>query len=544
MLKRLRIHNLAVVADATLEFGPGLNILTGSTGAGKSLVMSAVNLLLGERAGASVIRRGEDKAQIEAVFVTASTSPGLDPEIVVTRELTRAGRSHATIGGRAVPIGQLREFCRGIIEPHGQNEQYTLRDPEHHLDYLDAYARPVDERAAYDAALSTFREADTGLRRFDEKLAALREKQELLEHRVKEIDQSRLEAGEMEALEQSLRVMEHAERISTTLAFACQALYDDDAAAVASIAQARKKIDGIAGIDETLSVFATKLTEVESVLSDAVDEIRAFMDRLEYDPADLERAQERVAALKGAERKYAMPISDLIERVEEWREELATITFSDERRRELLEAHDASQKQLIAAGAALSKARKEAARTLDKEMTRAMGALMMKGATFRTAIEPLASKPEDASAFNNRGCDDVHFVVRTNPGEDEGGLDRIASTGELSRVALALKEIASAQAAGRVLIFDEIDAGVGADLGDVLADKLLGLARRYQIVCITHMAQIAARGSHHLVVEKRAAGKRTEVVVAPVAGTERQREVARMLGGEKGMTLAGDLLSD
>jgi DNA repair protein RecN (Recombination protein N) len=560
MLRRLRIENLAVVEDVTLEFEPGLNILTGSTGAGKSLIVGAVNLLLGERAAGDVLRAGSSEARVEAEFEVPHGPAGSTPfasvppgdSVVLARRVSAAGRSTAWVNGRAVPVKDLRAAASALIEPHGQNIQYQLRDPRHHVEYVDAFADNGALRERYAAALAHFREASGRLAQYDAGMAEMAEKRELYAHRIAEIERVAPRAGEKAELDAKARVFANAEKLYAALEATCAALYDDDRSAAALVGESTRRVEALAGVDPRLAGIADRLQQAAALIAEAADEARALVNGLEFEPADVERTQERLDALVRLERRYGAAVDALIEQKAAWKEILESLDGGAGRRDELERAVEDAARTVALAGAALTSARVEAAGDLDRRVTDGIHALSMRGASFRTDIryeEDPESRVRVAGAgvvCQEDGLDLVHMRVRTNPGEAEGGLDEIASTGELSRVALVLKQLAASGAPGTTLIFDEIDAGVGADLGDALAENLLALSKRHQIICITHMPQIAARGQSHLVVHKDIDGDRTRVRVHAAEGDERTREIARMLGGGEGsdrrLALAAEML--
>ncbi len=557
MLQTLRIKNLAVVEDANLSFTEGLNVLTGSTGAGKSLILSAVNILLGERTPVRAIRAGEEKAVVEGEFLLGRQLPVAllfgatdGKRLVLRREIHRSGRSFAFVNGEAQPLKQLHEIVRELIEPHGQNEQLQLRHEDNHIAYLDKLASNTAQRTRYQKALEAYRAAQTRVEDFDRKLEILKEKKELLEHRIDELGRARLEPGEKEALEGRVRLMENAQEIYRALSEACDLIYDNDASAVGAVARARKGIERVADLDERFEKVATALDGVEITLQDGAAEMRTLLESLEFDPATLEEMQDRLGYLAGLERRYQLPISELIRECNRWRDELESLAFEDEERAKLVADQTKCAVAVRKAAMALTASRKTAGATLDQTMTREIGQLMMRGASFRTDISCEVAEAGDILIEGRPvhlfpdGIDRVVFHVRTNPGEAEGSVGEIASSGELSRIALALKTVVSIGREGSVLVFDEVDAGVGADLGDVIAGKLGALAGKYQIICITHMPQIAAHARRHLVVRKRTAGGRTAASVARVEGEERMREISRMLGGDsqKRLALAREML--
>jgi len=558
VLSRLRIENLAVVENAELHFQPGLNVITGSTGAGKSLIVGAVNLLLGERGTGDLIRVGAEEAVVSATFGVPSTRQGalaewtnVAGEIEVMRRLSRSGRSLTTINDRPVPVREMRGVTALLIEPHGQNEQYRLRDPQSHIDYLDAYANAGQEKDAYAIALAKWRRATAELERFDAQTARIRERSELFTHRLQEIDRVAPRAGEKAELETAARVMANAERMFSALDEACAMLYDGEDAVTAVVAHVRKRLAPLTAVAPRIETLEARLAEAEAIVREAAEDARTLRGSLEFEPDDVERVQERLDLLTKLERRYQSTIEAILTDRETWVKELESLEDADGNREALEQAIDLTARGVAEAGEKLGALRRAAAGKFDAAMNVGLARLMMRGASFRTDIALAVDEgsavrvgTQRVLAFEN-GLDVVRMRVQTNPGEAEGPLETIASTGELSRIALVLKPLAGGR--GGTLIFDEIDAGVGADMGDVLAEKLLALAESHQIVCITHLPQIAARGNHHLVVLKENVKDRTRVRVTAVDGDERTREIARMLGGSEGSeqrtALARELLT-
>ncbi len=558
MLSKLHIQNLAVVADVTLSFEPGLNALTGSTGAGKSLILGALNFLLGDRVGAQVIRGGEEKAIVEGVFdvggqvLEGAVSGGADGALRLRREVHRNGRSYAFVDGKPATVKQVQEISQQIIEPHGQNEQLLLKFPDNHIVYLDKFARNEALLAEYQKAAEVFRTADRELREFDTRMALVKEKKELLEHRLVELERAKIARGEKQGLEESIRVLERANEVFEILAEVQNVVYEDEASAISLVSRAKNRIGRLQGLDARIDAFAKELEDAEIALKETASNVRAYVDGLQFDPEDLERKQNRLGALMEFERRYKMPIDEILDESERWKNELGLIEFEDEERAKLEAARRERLGALRTTAVALSAARRQSLGDFDPKMTRELGELMMAGARFRTDI----SCEEDAFSdlvidkkhvrIQNHGIDRVEFYVQTNPGESEGPLAEVASSGELSRIALALKEVVTTAREGSLLVFDEVDVGVGADLGEMISQRLHRLGRNYQIVCITHMPQIAAKAGHHLVVGKKTVKGRTYTEVVEVEGDERLREIARMLGGregsEKRLALAREML--
>ncbi len=560
MLKQLRIQNLAVVEDVTLDFGPGLNVITGSTGAGKSLILGAVNLLLGKKASQSAIRAGADRAGVECLFESPSAPGRMGGTTAVQREIRRNGRGRAVIDGVAVPVKQLGDLTAQWIEPHGQNEQLRLRNAESHVGFLDAGAGNGTLLENYRQALAGWTRAKVELELFDGRIVTLKEKEELLRHRLGEIERADLVAGELEKLGNSIGLMENAEKIFEAIRFVSAIVDDDETGTAQQLAQCVRRIENVSELDGRVAHFADRLKELELSLSDCSADMRAYVDEFEFDPQRLLEWRERRAYLLDLERRYDKSIEEIIEMKARWEQDLDGIQFADEERELNVDRLREKNRLLQQSADKVTESRRRAASVLDKKMTRELGGLMMPGARFRTQIDfeprengPLLARGKNIAALPD-GADVVRFYVRTNRGESEGPLDEIASTGEISRISLALKKTVQ-KTPGKngdsgpgngVLVFDELDSGVGADLGELIANNLLELGAVYQIICITHMPQIAAAGSRHLVVSKTSTGSRTTARVETVEGNQREREIARMLGGVEGsdnrLALAAEML--
>lgn len=560
MLRELRIQNLAVVEDVTLEFAPGLNVLTGSTGAGKSLILSAVNLLLGERGSVGVIRAGEERAVVEGTFILPEPiddhllSAADDSQmLVLRREIHNTGRSHAFISGRPATLKQMQELSNRLIEPHGQNEQLQLKHARNHVVYVDRFARNSALHSKYATRLAGFKEKETAMREFDRRIAVLKEKQELLEHRVDEIERAALQPDEKANLEQEISLLDNAQEVFDRLGAAMTTLDETEPSALEMVSHERANIVKIAALNDRFQRIAEQLESAEIFIKEAVSDIRSYLDAFEFDPGKLAEMQDRLAFLIAIERRYGKPLVEIMTDQQQWKQELESVVFEDEERRKLLTEVETAATDLRETALELRASRSKAATRLDALMTGDLGQLMMKGAAFRThiglAVETGSRLVVDGQPVQagDDGIDDVRFHVRTNPGEAEGAVADVASSGELSRIALALKSHTSIGSAGGVLIFDELDAGVGADLGDMIADKLDTLARNHQTICITHMPQIAARGARHLVVRKETVRGRTFTSVGEVNGPPRVNEIARMLGGDDSahtVALASELLEN
>lgn len=538
MLRELRIRNFAVIESVTVPFGPGLNVLTGETGAGKSILIDAILLIRGARAQTEIIRADQESATVEAVFDVAAHAPaaalldeaGLaveDGQVVIRRELSRAGRHRAFLNDSPVTVALLERLGDHLVEVHGQHEHQRLLEPVAQLELLDRFADADEPRERVADLVAKYRTARDEVERARAGERDRAQREDLLRFQVGELDAARLRPGEEEALRTERRRLQNAERLATGLA-SLQALLDEDPEAVASrLARAARVLQDLARLDPEFGKPVDAVEGARAHVEDALAGVRDLRERLAVEPGRLEAVDERLDALTRLKRKYGET-------------EEAMLAFRDGAARELerLGRHDEILAQsertlgdlrgeLQAAADALAERRAAAARRLAGEVQREIRALGMERAVFEIALDRLGF--DDISP---RGLDRVEFRLGTNPGEAVKPLARVASGGELSRVMLAVKAVLAKADRVPTMIFDEVDAGIGGRVAGVVAQKLAGAAEGRQVLCVTHLPPIAARAHHHVRVEKRVRAGRTRVGVATLSGEERVEEIARMLAGE------------
>ena len=534
MLRELRLRNFAVVESVVVPFAPGLNVLTGETGAGKSILVDAILLVTGARAQSDVIRADADTATVEAVLaITGPVAAVLEEaglraddnaEVVVRRELARSGRHRAFVNDSPVTVGLLERIGDLLVEVHGQHEHQRLLEPVRQLELLDRFAGDEDACARV-AALHAKRRA--AREEAEQTRAAARDRaqrEDLLRFQVTELDAARLRVGEEEDLRTELRRLQHAERFTAGLTETLALLDDAPQSATERLARTARVLHDLARLDPALGAPGEPIESARIQIEEAVRALRRLRDGILVEPGRLDAIQERLEALTRLKRKYGDG-------------EEAMLRFRDEAVRELdrLERHEelvAGQErvlaeleaELTAAAGALSARRRAAATRLAGQVQAALRALGMERAEFEVALEP-------AAETGPRGADRVELRLSTNPGEEVKALTRVASGGELSRTMLALK--ATLARADRVptLVFDEVDAGIGGRVASVVAQTLGHAADDRQVLCVTHLAPIAARAAHHVRVSKSVRGGRTRMAVATLAGDARVEEIARMLGG-------------
>jgi DNA repair protein RecN (Recombination protein N) len=550
VLKELRIRNLAVFDSVTIPFGPGLNILTGETGAGKSIMIDALTLLLGERAQpAETIRTGADTATIEAVFVLPKKSPipalldthGFkvdEGQLIVRRELVRNGRGRVFLNDSNATLAVAEKLGEALVEVHGQHEAQALLRPSRHLDLLDAFAGLGILRDKLRQRYEEWRTAATELAELD---TASRDKSYRLDQyreQIAEIEAARLRPGEDETLREERKRLQNAERLAEGAGAAYQHLYEDPTAAAARVGQAISALRELAKVDGKLGPTVEALDVVAVQLDEAVRSVRTYRDGIVFDPPRLDEIERRLDEIGRLKRKYGETVEAVLAAHTQMALDLEKLGRGDERSQELRERMEKLRAELVTRGADLSTRREQAATKLENLVTAELNELGIEKPVFRVRFlrEPAGAGEVAVGAegwrLTGRGVDQVEFLFSPNPGEEPRPLARIASGGELSRTMLALKVILAATDAVPILIFDEVDAGIGGKTADSVGRKLRQVSRTRQVLCITHLPQIACFADHHLRTDKRVEGERTQTTVGVLGKEERVREVARMLGGE------------
>jgi DNA repair protein RecN (Recombination protein N) len=522
MLRFLSIRHLAVIDHLELEFEPGLNVLTGETGAGKSILVGAVGLLVGGRASADLVRTGEDSAAVEAIFEL----PG-GAERIIRREVSSQGRSRAAVDGALATSTALREMCGGLVDLHGQHEHQVLLDPSAHLDVLDEFAGAGEERAAVAGAFASLQNIRAERERLQTGEREKAARADFLTFQLAEIDRVAPKPGEDEELTAARRVLANADKLQRLCAHAYESLYEGDHAALPALGTVWKTVGDLAALDARFDPFLAARTTVNSQLEDLAFFLRSYASDIDASPARLQEIEDRLALLERLKRKHGGSLDEVIGKGEQLRRELHDIEHATERAVELDRDLEAARATYLRAANALSAKRGAAAAKFASALELSLAELAMN----RTRCEVRFAAAEGEPQWSERGVEQGEFYISPNPGEDLKPLARIASGGELSRVMLALKTLASTDAPGKTLIFDEVDAGIGGGVADVVGARLQRLGETYQVLCITHLPQIAAYGSTHYRIVKRIAGGRTVTDVARVTGPDREAELARMIGG-------------
>ena len=538
MLRALRVSDLAIIDEIELVLEPGFNVLTGETGAGKSILLHALDLALGGKPEVDVVRAGAEEAVVEALFadvpeaaraVLAGAGHEVGDELVIRRVIAAGGRTRAHVNGQLTTLGALRELAPHLLRVYGQDEHQALRRVESHRELLDQVGglqSTVDEMRRRHGRLTVARQALEEQRR---RLDAARERQDLLRFEVQELTQAQLVPGERATLESERARLAHAEKLGQLAGAAEAVVYSGEGAAVEALGRALGALRDAERVDPQVTPIRTLLDGTLAELEDAGAQLGRYLRGLAPDPQRLEAVDERLALLARLVRKYAVADADeLRARRDALAAELSAAGQGEEALAELAGEADAAEREATAWAKRLSVERRRVAMSLERSLVSELRRLALEGARFQVRFAE-----GDARPLGPTGWDDVEFWLAANPGEDFRPLARVASGGELSRIMLALKTLTAAEDRGATLIFDEVDAGVGGAVAEVIGRKLRQLGRRRQVLCVTHLPVIAAFAEHHVVVAKRVADGRTVSTARPLGPSDRVAELARMLGGAR-----------
>ena len=522
MLRFLGVRHLAVIDQLEVEFDAGLNLLTGETGAGKSVLIEAIGLLAGGRASADLVRTGEDTASIHAVFERRG-----GPEVIVRREISASGRSRAFIDDTLVTTAALKELGLQLVALHGQHEHQSLLNPVEHLAHLDAFLAAPALAEATAGAFDAWRHAAQALDRSTLDDREKRIRIEMASFQLQEIDKVDPRAGEDEALVAERTVLSNADRLTRLSTEAYASLYDGESAALASLAVVWKRVAELASLDPRFGTYLAERDAVKSTLEDLALFLRAYADDLDGSPERLQVVEDRLAALERLKRKHGPTLDDVLARRQALRDELAALGAGEERIAQLEAAERTSRQAFVAAATTLSAARRDAAPRLSRLLERVLAELAMPQSSVDLRVE----RSDQPDRWTRAGIDQVEFFLSPNPGEELRPLARIASGGELSRIMLALRTLVERDDSATTLVFDEVDAGIGGAAADAVGTRLRALARRHQVLCITHLPQIAAQPATHFQISKQVKTGRTATRIARLDTTGREFEIARMIAG-------------
>lgn len=553
MIRFLRIKNLATIEDIELDFDPGFTILTGETGAGKSIIIDALKLLLGEKASPDLIRTGKSEASVEAVFEITDRSQlpedielEADSQLFLQRIISSQGLSKSYLNGVLVPLKKLKELSEKLIDIYGQNDHIFLLDNSNHLKFLDAFAEAGELREKVKQAAQKVRALIREKAELETKQKERAQRLDFITFQIKEIEEAELRPGEDEELLQERSILKNSEKIAQLVSSAIDISYESEESLIAGLKRVENIISELTTFFPELEAGRSQLNDFSIFLRELVDNLIELRDKYAPSPERLEEIEARLSWLERLKRKYGTTIEEILKYLERIKKEKEELEKSEEKLadldREIQEAFAVYQKF----ARELSALRQEKARILEQSIEKELSQLAMARARFKVEFKPVKPSLEDLSTIRELGSEEAEFLLSPNPGEELKPLRRIASGGELSRIMLAFKVLGKETERGKTLIFDEIDSGIGGKTADFVARKLQQLARYHQILCITHLPQIASAASSHFRIEKKTEKERTFTLVKKLKEKDRPEEIARLIAGsrltEASLQMAKELL--
>ena len=535
MLQFLNISNIALIDDMQVEFESGLNLLTGETGSGKSIIVDALGVLIGGRFTSELIKSGAERASIEGLF-SVNANPDLDvllenagltptTELIIRRELSATGRNKIFINNQLATQSLLRDLRPYLVDIHGQGEQQTLFNPETHLEILDAFAGPTALRVEVASAYHDWANVRRELAALQNDEAEKFQLVDTLKFQIAELEQAQLSIGEDERLEDERRRLANVEKLTALSQSSYSRIYEDDDAAVVRVRQSLKELEELAEYESSFREYVDGLETARAVLEDLSFTLRDFSDRLEFSPARLAEIEDRLAELSRLKRKYGGSLAAALEHLARSEDRLRQIETSDERERELNTELAAARERYLDLARKLHKERVRAAKKFEQAVEKGIAEVAIDNARFQVQVA------ENVDSAGQKGIDHTEFYFSANVGEEVKPLARVASGGEASRLMLVLKTVANGSQFPRTIVFDEIDTGIGGRVSEAVGLKLKKLSQTNQVLCVTHQPQIARFADSHLVVQKEALKGRTQVSVGRLDKAGRVEEIARMLTG-------------
>lgn len=534
MLLELHIENFAIIKDLTITLSPGFNVLTGETGAGKSIIIDAVKLLLGDRASPEMIRTGEEEALIEGVFDISRNrrvkdrlkEMGLrgDETLLLRRRIGKGQRGRVYVNGNLATLSILSSVGEGLIAIYGQHEHQSLLKPGVHIDLLDSYGNLMELRRKVEERYKELSLLERELMDLKERERDRAMREEFLRFQIREIEGANLRVGEEEELKKERERLRHRETILKVTRKGHEDLYSKDGSVIESLSCLLREMEKASAFDESLQKVLESLKEALYIIEDVAIQLRDHSMALDISPERLDEVEERLARIGSLKKKYGGEVTDIIALKERMKKELKELEGREERIKELEERIDSIQKEVIALAEGFSSKRRRLARSFEEEIMEELSSLGMEGASFKVFFE--------RCDLYEKGVDRVEFYLSPNKGESLRPLSKIASGGELSRIMLAVKMVSRSEDVP-TLIFDEVDAGIGGRVADRVGKRLKILSKDHQILCVTHLPQVASYADHHYRVSKREEGGRTITEVDRLDGKGRVEELSRMLGGER-----------
>lgn len=535
MLVELRLQNFAIIDDISINFGDGLNIITGETGTGKSLIVDAINVILGDRFTAGHAKLPGKEAVVEALFeippdgrvaenLEKSGIAGPGDELVVKRVLTEKGKNRIYVNGSMVTLGVLSEATEGLVNMFGQHEHQNLLKKNNYISYLDDFSQLSHELSEYRAAYAELAELGGKIGSLEKKRLEGAEKRDYLRFQIEEIENVSPADGEDLRLEEERTRLENSEKFSSSLRSAAELLYEGEGSAVDSLKRAASRLEEVSGLDSSLGKLRDRMGSLLIEAEDVFYGLSEFAGRVEHNPARLEEVISRLEEIKKLKRKHGDSIGEILEKQRRMESELGEIDNSDELLAELEKKRDSLRGEILRAARSVSSARKAGAGRLEELFSREAESVGLKNSRFEMEF--------GEKELSSDGLDRVDFLFSANPGQKPRPVTKVASGGELSRIMLALRSFVSAGDPGSILIFDEADAGIGGVVAETIGKKIKGLSAENQVVCITHLPQVAKFADTHLLVAKSFGEGETEVSVDVLSGRRRVEEISRMLAGQ------------
>ena len=535
MLTELHIENIVVIEKADIDFRTGMTVLTGETGAGKSIIVDSLGAVLGARTSRELVRSGAERGTVSAVFECSAADEWLrsndiepEDEIIIQRKISADGKSSCRICGVPVSVAQLRELGAILLDVHGQNDGRQLMDETLHREYLDSFSGNSTELSAFKSDYAEYRACVKEIERLSMDEIEKARMADSLQYQIEELENASLKAGEEDELSSKRDLLRNSEKLTESLDIAYSVLYGSDTSSVSLAYEASAMMTKAAMLTEELRETANIIDSASSMLYDASERIRDFRESLEFSPEEYDSIETRLSQLRKLRRKYNMDEGQMLEHLDSCRKKLMELEYSDDMLVKLNKKLEKLTEKCRNSAKKLTESRKEAAKRLEKRITDELRDLSMPSAVFRVSI----SKIENKVGFDSSGADEIRFLISANAGMELGRISKIASGGELSRIMLAMKTVFSKSDPVETLVFDEIDTGVSGIAAQRVGEKLSDLSRGKQVLCITHLPQIAAIADNHNLIKKSERGGKTYTEVTELDRQGRCRELARLHGGD------------
>jgi DNA repair protein RecN (Recombination protein N) len=540
VIKSLRIKNLATIEEVELNLKKGFSIMTGETGAGKSIIIDGIRLILGEKGSPDIIRTGKKETTVEAIFQTSpeKIKKNLSPadqenEIFIQRKILEQGTGKGYVNGVLVPIKKLKSLRDDLVDIYGQNDHVFLRHVENQLDYLDYYANVISLRTQVAEMAQELRKCARKKKELESKEKEREQRLDFLNYQIAEIQEAELRPDEEEELRQERNILKNAEKINLLIDKALEISYEQENSASSLLSKLRNIIQELSSFDHCFKPIEASIGELAIIIDDLNDLLLRFKDKQDSSPDRLEKLESRLSRIENLKRKYGNSISAILGYLEKSQSEFEELSSSHERLAELEQEISDKFSRYRSLAKDLSEKRKSSAIILEKAIEHEIGLLGMKRAIFKIDVQSFLHDLENIERIKDIGTEEVEFLISPNPGEELRPLRKIASGGELSRIMLGLKSIGKETESLKTLIFDEIDSGIGGKTAEFVAQKLLNLADNHQVICITHLPQIASYATHHYRIDKLVKKNRTYTIVNELDFEERVEEIARLLTGSR-----------